>query len=231
MVDGKFGLYLKWGTINAGVPQDLLDDVDAMPVEMAMNLVKQKMNKDGTTPASKKKPAAAEKSKKKAKTATAKAIEPKKKRTPNSYMLFCSEHRPEVNERLAVDSTPVKMVDVTKELARQWKAIEPSARLKYDALALELKTEAGTDVGKAKTTTVKAIEPKKKRTPNSYMLFCSEHRPEVNERLAVDSTPVKMVDVTKELARQWKAIEPSARLKYDALALELKTEAEISSGP
>ena len=72
-----------------------------------------------------------------------------------------------------------------------------------------------------KTTTNKSDdeEPKKKRPPSGYLLYINSIRQQVKEHLGEDSGPK---DVTKELAKRWKALDDAERSEWNDKSKAMK---------
>ena len=62
-------------------------------------------------------------------------------------------------------------------------------------------------------------EPKKKRPPSGYLLYINSIRQQVKEHLGEDSGPK---DVTKELAKRWKALDDAERSEWNDKSKAMK---------
>jgi DNA topoisomerase-1 len=80
IMDGKYGIYVKWEKINATVPKET--EADAVTMEMAVELINERAAKSGKKkPAAKKKAVPKKKAAAKKKPAAKKTVAPKKKAT------------------------------------------------------------------------------------------------------------------------------------------------------
>ena len=81
---------------------------------------------------------------------------------------------------------------------------------------------------KAKTTKTKqdSDEPKKKRPPTGYLVFSNANRQDVKTSLEEADESTNPKDVTKELARRWKALEESERDEWNAKAKAVNSDSE-----
>ena len=81
---------------------------------------------------------------------------------------------------------------------------------------------------KAKATKTKqdSDEPKKKRPPTGYLVFSNGNRQDVKTSLEEADESTNPKDVTKELARRWKALEESERDEWNAKAKALNSDSE-----
>jgi len=72
-----------------------------------------------------------------------------------------------------------------------------------------------------KTTNTKSDdeEPKKKRPPSGYLLYINSIRQQVKNELGEDSGPK---DVTKELAKRWKALDDDERSEWNDKSKAMK---------
>ena len=93
-------------------------------------------------------------------------------------------------------------------------------------LAKESKEAKEPKKAKATKTKQDSDEPKKKRPPTGYLVFSNANRAQVKTSLgeANDSTNPK--DVTRELARRWKALEESEREEWNAKAKAVNSDSE-----
>ena len=81
---------------------------------------------------------------------------------------------------------------------------------------------------KAKTTKTKqdSDEPKKKRPPTGYLVFSNANRQDVKTSLEEADESTNPKEVTRELARRWKALEESEREEWNAKAKALNSDSE-----
>ena len=65
-------------------------------------------------------------------------------------------------------------------------------------------------------------EPKKKRGPTGYLLFSGATRADVKSSLSDAEESTNPKDVTRELARRWKALSDEEREEWNDKAKQLK---------
>lgn len=134
-LNGRFGPYLTWGKVNAGIPAELHEDLDHLPSDLAWNLVLDKMKKAGLTPATAGGSTGAKAKAGKQSAGKAKVAEVvKKPRAKSAWSLFCSEERP------LLTAQGVKLGEASKILAARWKALEeaePERFTHFAQLAME----------------------------------------------------------------------------------------------
>lgn len=159
---------------------------------------------------------------------------PKKGRT--SYQFFIKEKRAEMKSTHPQAST----ADVTKEIGKAWKDVDPETRKKYEALAtadaLRYREEkaawdashpeggTGDQPAKGKKAKVSASasalssksEPPKKPT-TGYFLFSKEKRASLDQTL-------KVTEQAKVLADKWKALSEADKKVYNDQAAKLKAQ-------
>ena len=72
-----------------------------------------------------------------------------------------------------------------------------------------------------KTTDTKSDDevPKKKRSPSGYLLYINSIRPEVKTQLGEQNGPK---DVTRELAKRWKALDDEERSQWNDKSKAIK---------
>jgi hypothetical protein len=230
--DGRFGVYLKWKTVNAKLPAEYLDNPAEVPLELAWASIEQK-TADGPS-----KGRSRAKASKTSKSSHSLSLPPPPKRSLSSYLHFCAEKRPEVSK------TAKTLGDVSKELARLWaetsdrsayvslaasgKEAYEKVKAEWDAECKEIKKKAGatakTRSGKdtrIKTSSASAASTSVKRTPSAYMLFCSANREKAVDK---DGKKLSFGDTAKCLAEMWKACGEKDKEKFKALAEQAKVE-------
>ena len=81
---------------------------------------------------------------------------------------------------------------------------------------------------KAKATDTKqdSDEPKKKRLPTGYLVFSNAKRQEVKASLEMAEESNNPKDVTRELARRWKALTDEEREEWNAKAKAVNSDSD-----
>ena len=79
---------------------------------------------------------------------------------------------------------------------------------------------------KATKTKEDSDEPKKKRPPTGYLVFSNANRQDVKTSLEEADESTNPKDVTRELARRWKALEESEREEWNAKAKAVNSDSE-----
>jgi len=155
VMNGKYGPYLKFGTVNAKIPELYRDIPEEVPLADAMEAILTKTAQDpkgkgkssstrttssrtvskSAKPASPKSKVAAKGGKVTLKGVTksksaASETEAPQKRGRTAFLFFCSEKRPEVAAK------GLAFGDITKELAVMWKALTTDERHPYDEMAV-----------------------------------------------------------------------------------------------
>jgi hypothetical protein len=153
---------------------------------------------------------------------------PKKPKT--GYMFFCSEQRAQVKE----DNPDMTNPDITRELARQWKALADEEKEQYQNQAkgdkqrfleeMENYTPSEeSDEEKTTKKTRKSTKAKKtgpKRPPSAYILFCKDAREQVKQ----DNPEISAKEILSELGKMWKSLEDSEKLPYQEKSKKLMEE-------
>ena len=75
---------------------------------------------------------------------------------------------------------------------------------------------------KTKKVKTDSDEPKKKRGPTGYLLFSGATRADVKSALSHAEESTNPKDVTRELARRWKALSDQEREEWNDKAKQLK---------
>jgi hypothetical protein len=167
---------------------------------------------------------------------------PKKPKTV--YLLFCDDHREKLSKELGIKNAAL----LSKELGKRWKEIDPAEKKKYEEMyerakkeydkefaeyqknkpesESESESESDSDSDKGKK---KRKAPKKKKDPNApkqpptaYLIFCSENRAKVK----AENKDLSMIEVTKKLSEQWRALDDDGKQKYNQMAAQQKAEYE-----
>jgi DNA topoisomerase-1 len=136
----------------------------------------------------------------------------KAKRAPSAYLLYCGEARSKLPEGL-------KVPEQAKLLGAQWKALDGSEKVKFEQMAAEAKAAIADAAPKTKAKGKGANgEPKPKRAPSAYILYCSEARPKLPEGLRVP-------EQAKLLGAQWKTLDAVEKARFEGMAADAKLQA------
>ena len=111
--------------------------------------------------------------------------------------------------------------------------IETIEKMMTEILAILKNEQPATDNAKptkTKTTKAKAVKddqdkPKTKRGPTGYLVFSNATRQDVKTSLAEAEESTNPKDVTRELARRWKALTDEEREDWNAKAKAAKDAA------
>lgn len=136
----------------------------------------------------------------------------RKKKDPNApkrplsgYIFFCKDNR----DKVKLENPGIKGTDITKELAKLWKA--QSDREKWKLLALKDKERYASDM---KEWDGKGPKKGPKKALSSYIFFCSEMRP----KIAFNHPDKKPTDISRLLGKLWKGKYADDRSKWETLA-------------
>jgi DNA topoisomerase-1 len=106
-----------------------------------------------------------------------------------------------------------------KLLGAQWKALDGSEKVKFEQMAAEAKAAIADAAPKTKAKGKGANgEPKPKRAPSAYILYCSEARPKLPEGLRVP-------EQAKLLGAQWKTLDAVEKARFEGMAADAKLQA------
>jgi hypothetical protein len=206
---GRFGMYLQWKKVNAKMPPEFIDDPGSLPLDDAWALIEEKvaslpMKKSSTSK----------------KNTPSIDLPPPPKRPLSAYLHFCAKHRAKVAE------SGKSLGEISKELAQMWAQVSQEEHRSFEALSIASKKEyeekkalweekcrfltkgSNGTMGRKSSSKVGNI----KKPKGAYLYFCAAKRPEVAEKFQ------KLGDVSKELARMWRELEPTDREEYEELA-------------
>ena len=240
LCNGVFGWYVRCDGVNASIPKRV--DVDTLDLPTAAQLIDAKVEKlakkaakldaEGRSPPSKGKGKGTKGKKEKAAAAGP-------KRPASAYLLYCKEHREAVKAAAAPELR--SMVEVTRALAVQWKALTEAQRAPYEALAGAEKaryqellaveppptttSEAGGGVRKAGKPKGRAKGGKAAdaeggvalpaKPAGAFFVFAREHR----EAVKTEHPEVKGVGpIAKILGQRWAELDPTVKADYQARA-------------
>ena len=181
-------------------------------------------------------PRGVEPSTSKAKPRKVKKPEGMPKKPPTAYFLFNDEERPNVSK----NNPDMKAQDIMRELASQWKSIDPARKSALEAKAARLKKEYEDEIAKwkldhpdevaeyeasknapdTKSKKKKRREGMPKQPKTAYLLFCDGER----ERVKEERPDVRGKDIMGELAKRWKLIDPARKSSFEAEASRLHEE-------
>ena len=146
----------------------------------------------------------------------AKKVKPEKvkaKRAPSAYILYCNEARSKLPEGL-------KVPEQAKLLGSQWKALDEKERVKFEKMASEAKAAIADAAPETKAKGKRAnSEPKPKRAPSAYILYCNEARSKLPKGL-------KVPEQAKLLGAQWKTLDAVEKARFEGMAADAKLEAK-----
>ena len=113
-----------------------------------------------------------------------------------------------------MDALMLRVIELEKTVAQL-------VELNKDNINLDKPIKTKNTKKTKKTTTNKSDdeEPKKKRPPSGYLLYINSIRQQVKEHLGEDSGPK---DVTKELAKRWKALDDAERSEWNDKSKAMK---------
>ena len=199
-------------TLNAQQKREvLLAQHSPVPLDVAVEVLTRKREKPPSERGrwGKKKETA---TKGKAKVKKEKPEKVKAKRAPSAYLLYCGEARSKLPEGL-------KVPEQAKLLGAQWKALDGSEKVKFEQMAAEAKAAIADAAPKTKAKGKGANgEPKPKRAPSAYILYCSEARPKLPEGLRVP-------EQAKLLGAQWKTLDAVEKARFEGMAADAKLQA------
>jgi hypothetical protein len=143
-------------------------------------------------------------------------LDPDRPKKLSAYQLYCQDHREEVKEELGEG---VKGAEVTKELAKRWRAVKEEGGeefKEYEAMAVEMKAEyeeamktyevpEGFDAPAPRKARAKAPkDPNRPKKLTAYQLYCRDNREGAKEELGEGATAK---EVLSELARMWAEVK------------------------
>jgi len=236
VVKGRFGPYIKCGSVNAPLPEHLRDSPEDCTLEEAIEAIKLKSPQKGkASPKKKSSPTAQAKDDKSASPS---------KRSRSSYVIFCAEKRPQLKEK------GLEFGEISKELSSMWNELSEEdktpyvemarlEKLKYqEASEEDSKSSTMKKAGKASKTAssprkgssatkkaaeksskksskkaaisrLKSINTTTKRPLSAYLHFCREKRP----LLAQEG--LSFGEISKRLAEKWKVVDKETKSKYE----------------
>lgn len=119
---------------------------------------------------------------------------------------------------------------VAKRLGEEWKGLSAAGKKPYEAQAAADKDRyaaaiaANPEQAPPKRKGSKTKDPKAKRPPSPYILFCKERRPECTQRLKESmGSEFKNTDVLKALGAEWKTLNEEGKARFQKLSKELAT--------
>ena len=112
------------------------------------------------------------------------------------------------------------MPEQAKLLGAQWKALDEKERVKFEKMATEAKAAIADAAPETKAKGKGAnSEPKPKRAPSAYILYCNEARSKLPEGL-------KVPEQAKLLGAQWKTLDAVEKARFEGMAADAKLEAK-----
>lgn len=153
------------------------------------------------------------------KTLERKKKDPNAPRKPQSaYLIFCNENRGLVKEQ----NPEIVATDVMRKLSEMWKEVK--ADKKKSQLYMKKAERAREEYLKQMEEYTpppgfgKKKEPKVKRPPTGYILYCNDNRPRVKE----DNPEFKTTDIMRELGKLWTDLDAETKQAYLDRASEAK---------
>jgi len=226
--EGRFGPYIRYGSVNAKLPLTYKDMPHECTLDEAVEAIREKHAQEGG--------GRGEAKKTKAKTAV-KEEETKAKRGKSAYLFFCQEKRHELVEQ------GLGFGDIAKKLSAMWKELSPEDKAPYEEMSnldkLRLHGSVDSPTKKSKLTkdassskhsaskartsakSSNASKPKTneiKRPRSAYLFFCSAHRP------ALVSQGLSFAEISKKLSEMWKAASAEEREPFEKQARDAKDQ-------
>eukprot|EP00735_Rhodelphis_limneticus_P008765 TRINITY_DN224_c0_g1::TRINITY_DN224_c0_g1_i1::g.1680::m.1680 TRINITY_DN224_c0_g1::TRINITY_DN224_c0_g1_i1::g.1680 ORF type:complete len:268 (-),score=69.29,sp/P40618/HMGB3_CHICK/28.97/1e-09,HMG_box/PF00505.14/4.6e-12,HMG_box/PF00505.14/7.2e-12,HMG_box_2/PF09011.5/7.8e-10,HMG_box_2/PF09011.5/5.9e-06,KfrA_N/PF11740.3/1.7,KfrA_N/PF11740.3/3.9,Transpep_BrtH/PF14399.1/7,Transpep_BrtH/PF14399.1/23,TroA/PF01297.12/92,TroA/PF01297.12/1.1 TRINITY_DN224_c0_g1_i1:101-862(-) len=135
------------------------------------------------------------------------------KRPLSGYMMFCNDARPKLDP-----SMKSNVVQQSKALSAQWKALSDAERAAYSQKAAGPKAEYTKQREEALRKLVK-------RPAGPYAIFFKENQ---GKYTAPADTPARqrVGAIARQVAEAWKNLTPSAKASYEDKAAKLKEEYE-----
>lgn len=137
------------------------------------------------------------------------------KKPLSSYFHFQAERRPV----LQAENPNLKLMELSKILAEEWKALSDHEKQKYVALNKQDKERYAREMENY-TPPVDTTSGKRRRDPNqpkrpmtAYFHFMQERRPIIQEQFP----DMKLMDISKLLSEEWRNMSGEARAKYNEL--------------
>lgn len=117
------------------------------------------------------------------------------------------------------------MVEVNKELSKQWKELSVKDRKPFEEQSEKHKDEVSKlpliekEVPLTKRKNKKTKDPNApKRPKNSYLIFQGDMREKVKAELGKDA---KIGEIGKEIGKRWEALDEKEKAKYQKKAEDL----------
>lgn len=149
------------------------------------------------------------------------------KRALSAFMFFSNDIRDTVKREMP----ELEFLQISSEIGRRWKAIDPEQRKPYEELAAadkkrynEEKEDYVPDPSfESGRGTRKKKDPNAPKRPlSAYFFFCNEIRNEVREA----NPNKKVTEIAQLLAERWRALPDKKRVKYQKMHEEAKAKYE-----
>ena len=123
-----------------------------------------------------------------------------------------------IMDALEIRAVKISIVEVKKTVDELKKTLDHLVQLNKDKMPHDkpIKTKKP-----KKTTDTKSDDevPKKKRLPSGYLLYINSIRAQVKTELGEENGPK---DVTRELAKRWKALDDEERIEWNDKSKAMK---------
>ena len=147
------------------------------------------------------------------------------KKPKSAYIFFCAEKREEAKEDIGEDGNNT---DILKRLGEMWRELSDEDKEPYVEMATKDKERYAEEAEEA------GIEPKtpktKKKSPSrgvsGYVLFCGEHRAEVQEEMKGE----KPTEVTRRLGEMWRELGEEGQQEWNDRAREEREKLKSEEG-
>jgi len=132
------------------------------------------------------------------------------KRAKSAFMFFSIDKRPSVSAA----NKGISVLDISRKLGEQWKALSEEGRKVYKEKALVDKDRSKRE----RTEYEKTLPPK--RNPSPYILFLKDVRPKVK----AENEKAPVTEIAKKVAVLWNALSASEKEAYKHKSIALKTK-------
>ena len=204
ILKGRFGHYVRWGKMIAGLRKAVPSEVT---LEEAIDMIKTRGKELGSKRRGKGAKGATKKGstgKVKKKTAVT------TKRAASAYQNFCKQKREEVKEA----NPNISFGEMGKTLGKLWAALSQAEKDTYRSEQADDGEIANLMEG-AKNQTSERAAKKDKRPPSPFINFCRVKRPEVKSQGSGDQgEELSFGEISKRLSSMWKDLSDSEKERY-----------------
>jgi hypothetical protein len=150
------------------------------------------------------------------------------KRPMSAFFLYMKENR----ENIKRDNPTAEFLDIPRIGAEQWKALKPSAKTKYEAMADREKQRYATEMSTYVPSPEDKKKKRKKKDPNAPKRPSSAYICYVNsrlDRLRKEQPQLKMPEVMTALGAEWRGLDARSKRPFEESAAKDKVRYQNES--